>query len=79
MNFQKLDFLQSIHGTVHDAFSYTIPMLYGKVFEKHDTRFSVQNPSRTPIHFLQEFVRFHFQDLGRQCIILAGILEDLGR
>ena len=36
-------------------------------------------PSRTPIHFLQESVRFHFQDLGRQCIILAGILEDLGR
>ena len=24
-------------------------------------------------------IRFHFQDLGRQCIILAGILEDLGR
>ena len=41
MNFQKLDFLQSIHGTVHDAFSYTIPMLYWKVYEKHDTRFSV--------------------------------------
>ena len=33
--------------------------------------------SRTFIHFLQESVRFHFQDLGRQCIILAGILEDL--
>ena len=36
-------------------------------------------PSRTSIHFLQESVRIHFQDLGRQCIILAGILEDLGR
>ena len=35
--------------------------------------------SRTSIHFLQESVRFHFQDLGRQCIILAGILEDLER
>ena len=39
----------------------------------------IEYPSRTPIHFLQESVRFHFQDLGRQCIILAGILEDLGR
>ena len=29
--------------------------------------------SRSSIHFLQEFVRFHFQDL------LASILEDLGR
>ena len=38
-----------------------------------------QYPSRTSIHFLQESVRFHFQDLGRQCIILAGILEDLAR
>ena len=34
-------------------------------------------PSRTFIPFLQEFVRFHFQDLGRLCIILASILEDL--
>ena len=32
-----------------------------------------------PIHFLQESVRFHLLDLGRQCIILEGILEDLGR
>ena len=31
-------------------------------------------PNRTPIQFLQEFVRFHFQDLGRQYIILAGIV-----
>ena len=31
------------------------------------------------MHFLQESVGFHFQDLGRQCIILAGFLEDLGR
>ena len=37
------------------------------------------DPSRTPIHFLQESVRFHFQDFGRQCIILADILEDLAR
>ena len=36
-------------------------------------------PSRTSTHFLQEPVKFHFQDLGRQCIILASILEDLGR
>ena len=36
-------------------------------------------PRRTSVHFLQDSVRFHFQDLGRQCIILAGILEDLGR
>ena len=35
--------------------------------------------SRTPTHFLQESVRFHFQDLGRQYIFLAGILEDLAR
>ena len=27
-------------------------------------------PSRTSIHFLQESVRFHFHDLGRQCIFL---------
>ena len=40
---------------------------------------SLRFPSRTSIHFLQESVRFHSQDLGRQCIILAGILEDLGR
>ena len=39
----------------------------------------VHNPSRTSIHFLQESVRFHLQDLGRQCIILAGIFEDLAR
>ena len=36
-------------------------------------------PSQTSIHFLQESVRFHFQDLGRQCIILAGILEALAK
>ena len=40
---------------------------------------SRHNPSCTAIHFLQEAVRFYFQDLGRQCIILAGILEDLAR
>ena len=34
--------------------------------------------SQTSIHVLQESVRFHFQDRGRECNILAGILEDLG-
>ena len=55
MNFYKLDFLQSIHGTVHDAFSYTIPMLYGKVhvYEKHDTRFSVHES----IHWYELFFK----------------------
>ena len=36
-------------------------------------------PNRSSIHFLQESVRYHFQDFGRQLIILAGIVEDLGR
>ena len=35
--------------------------------------------TRTSIQFLQESVRLQFQDLGRQCILLAGKLEDLGR
>ena len=34
---------------------------------------------RTSKHFLQEHVRFYFQDLGRQCTIFTGILEDLGK
>ena len=38
-----------------------------------------ETPSRTPVHFLPESLRFHFQDLVRQCIILSDILEDLGR
>ena len=33
-------------------------------------------PSRISRHFLQESVRFHIQDIGRQSIILAGILEE---
>ena len=37
------------------------------------------NTSRTSIHFLQESVRFHFQDLGRQCIVFSGISENHGR
>ena len=32
---------------------------------------------RTSIHFVQESVKFHFQDVGRQCIILAGILKKI--
>ena len=48
-------------------------------FRRHWLRNRRVVPSRTSLHFLQESVRFHLQYLGRQCIILAGILEDLGR
>ena len=55
-----------------------IPELWLSIFALPSNTVTA-NPSRTSIHFLQESVRFHFQDLGRPCIIIAGILEDLGR
>ena len=50
-----------------------------QLFQLKLKTFPLLRPSRTSIHFLQESVRVHFQDLGRQCIIPPGILEDLGR
>ena len=32
--------------------------------------------ARTSMHFLKESVRFHFQDFGKQCIILAFTFTD---
>ena len=71
--------------TVITVFTHVLESVLPKNFPEicSFNRFIVQFikaiPSRTPIHFLQESVRFHFQDHEGQCIILAGILEDHAR
>ena len=52
-----------------------IGYLHVNRYEDAQQQQRTERPSLTSIHVLQESFRFHFQDLGMQCNILADIFE----